>query len=145
MRRYNSDTLEGRILTYIVNGNLDMIKSLLELKFLDLQYDTFNTMGSNSNENPEDRHMLLEVIAMQSVAIPRYKEMIDLILSHGSHVDDHANAITPLQLAIVHQNYKVAAYLQLKGGTFNLEEINAFSESVRVNLLENLKEEFNLL
>lgn len=137
-------TFEGRLLSYILKGNVEMIKALLELKFLDLQYDTFSTVGGSSN-NPEDRHLMLEVIAKQYAPIPNYKEMIDLILSNGSHVDDHSDAITPLEQAIIHQNYPVAAYLQLKGGTFNLDEINAFSTSVQIDLLANVKKEFDKL
>ena len=88
---------------------------------------------------------MIEVIAKQYGPIPNYKEMIDLILSNGSHVDDHSDAITPLEQAIIHQNYPVAAYLQFKGGTFNLEEINAFSTSVQIDLLANVKKEFDKL
>lgn len=138
-------TFEGRIINYILKGNVEMIKSLLEIKFLDPQYDVLNTVAKKSSNNPEDHHLILEVIAKQYEPIPNYKEMIDLILSHGSHVDDHADAITPLEQAIVHQNYPVAAYLQMKGGTFNLEEINAFSESVHIDLLGNVKKEFDKL
>jgi len=137
-------TFEGRLLSYILKGNVDMIKSLIDIKFLNIQYDTFSTVGGSSN-NPEDHHLMLEVIAKQYGPIPNYKEMIDLILSNGSHVDDHSDAITPLEQAIIHQNYPVAAYLQLKGGTFNLEEINAFSESVHIDLLANVKKEFDKL
>lgn len=137
-------TFEGRLLSYILKGNVEMIKALLELKFLDLQYDTFSTVGGSSN-NPEDHHLMLEVIAKQYAPIPNYKEMIDLILANGSHVDDHSDAITPLEQAIIHQNYPVAAYLQLKGGTFNLDEINAFSTSVQIDLLGNVKKEFDKL
>ena len=138
-------TFEGRILSYILKGNVEMIKALLDIKFLDLQYDTFNTVGRQSSNKPEDHHLILEVIAKQYSPIPNYKEMIDLILANGSHVDDHSDAITPLEQAIIHQNYPVAAYLQLKGGTFNLEEINAFSESVHIDLLANVKKEFDKL
>ena len=139
-------TFEGRILSYILKGNVEMIKALLDIKFLDLQYDTFNTVGGKqSSNNPEDHHLILEVIAKKYQPIPNYKEMIDLILANGSHVDDHSDAITPLEQAIIHQNYPVAAYLQLKGGTFNLEEINAFSESVQIDLLANVKKEFDKL
>ena len=140
MRRYNNDNLGGRIMNYIVTGNVSMMKTLLEIKFLDPQYDAFNDdMGNN---NPEDLYLMLELIASQNEVIPNYREMIDLILSHGAHVDDHADAITPLELALIHQNIPVAAYLMHKGGTYNIEEIKDFCDSVKIDLVAKMNEEY---
>lgn len=141
MRRYNNDDLSGRIMNYIVTGNVSIIKTLLEIKFLDPQYDTFDYTGGNTR-NPEDLYLMLELIASQNEAIPNYKEMIDLILSHGAHVDDHADAITPLELAIINKNLSVAAYLMHKGGTYNIEEIKDFCDSVKIDLVAKMNEEY---
>ena len=138
MRKYNNDNLGGRIMNYIVTGNVSMMKTLLEIKFLDPQYDAFNHMSNN----PEDSYLMLELIASQNEAIPNYREMIDLILSHGAHVDDHADAITPLELALIHQNIPVAAYLMHKGGTYNIEEIKDFCNSVKIDLVAKMNEEY---
>lgn len=126
---------------YIVTGNIDMIKTLLEIKFLHPQYDTFDFTGGNTG-NPEDSYLMLELIADQNEAIPNYKEMIDLILSHGGHVDDHAGPITPLEFALIKQNYSVAAYLMSKGGTYNIGEISDFSKAVGVDVVAMMNEEY---
>ena len=156
MRKYRDD-FGGRIMNYILTGNVAIMKSLLEIKFLDPQYDTFDFTGGNAGnpEDPygrairecltsggEDSYLLLELIADQNGPIPNYKEMIDLILSHGAHVDDHAGAITPLEFAIIKQNIPVAAYLMSKGGTYNIEEIKDFCDSVKIDLVAMMNEEY---
>ena len=134
-----------RVMTHILKGNVPMIRGLLELGFLDPQYDMYTFTGGFSN-NPEDQYLAIELIASRHSPIPNYKEMIDLFLSQGVvHVDDHAGAITPLEMAIAHKNYAVAAYLQLKGGTYNVEEITKFGEDIGTNLIEELKVEFDKL
>ena len=134
-----------RVMTHILKGNIPIIRGLLELGFLDPQYDMYTFTGGFSN-NPEDQYLAIELIASRHSPIPNYKEMIDLFLSQGVvHVDDHSGPITPLELAIAHRNYPVAAYLQLKGGTYNVEEITKFSQEIGTNLIEELKVEFDKL
>ena len=145
MRRYKDDDLGGRIMNYVVSGNVDMIKGLLELKFLNPQYDTFNYTGSTNHHNAGDLYLLLELLAAQYETIPNYKDMIDLLLRHGNHVDDHADAITPLELALIHKNFPVAAYLMSKGGTYNIEEIADFSKAVGVDVVAEMNVEYTKL
>jgi hypothetical protein len=140
MRKYRDD-FGGRIVNYIVTGNVAIIKALLEIKFLHPQYDTFDFTGGNTG-NPEDSYLILELIADQNGPIPNYKEMIDLILSHGAHVDDHSGPITPLEFALIKQNIPVAAYLMSKGGTYNIEEIKDFCDSVKIDLVAMMNEEY---
>ena len=140
MRRYLDD-FGGRIMNYIVTGNVAIVKTLLEIKFLHPQYDTFDFTGGNTG-NPEDSYLMLELIADQNEATPNYKEMIDLVLSHGAHVDDHAGPITPLEFALIRKNFAVAAYLMSKGGTYNIEEIADFSKGVGVDVVAEMNEEY---
>ena len=140
MRRYRDD-FGGRIMNYIVTGNVDIFKTLLEIKFLHPQYDTFDFTGGNTG-NPEDSYLMLELIADQNEAIPNYKEMIDLVLLNGAHVDDHAGPITPLEFALIRKNFAVAAYLMSKGGTYNIEEIADFSKGVGVDVVAEMNAEY---
>ena len=128
-------------MNYIVTGNVAIVKTLLEIKFLHPQYDTFDFTGGNTG-NPEDSYLMLELIADQNEAIPNYKEMIDLFLSHGGHVDDHAGPITPLEFALIRKNFAVAAYLMSKGGTYNIEEIADFSKGVGVDVVAEMNAEY---
>jgi hypothetical protein len=128
-------------MNYIVTGNVDIFKTLLEIKFLHPQYDTFDFTGGNTG-NPEDSYLMLELIADQNEAIPNYKEMIDLILLNGAHVDDHAGPITPLEFALIRKNFAVAAYLMSKGGTYNIEEIADFSKGVGVDVVAEMNAEY---
>ena len=128
-------------MNYIVTGNVAIVKTLLEIKFLHPQYDTFDFTGGNTG-NPEDSYLMLELIADQNEAIPNYKEMIDLFLSHGGDVDDHAGPITPLEFALIRKNFAVAAYLMSKGGTYNIEEIADFSKGLGVDVVAEMNAEY---
>lgn len=136
--------LEKRVMRSILSGEVKMIQGLIDLKFLDPKHDVYNFTGGDSG-TPEDCYLALELIAARYNAIPNYKEMIDLFLSNGVHIDDHAGVITPLEQAMIHKNFPVAAYLQYKGGTYNVEEIKIFGKVVEVDLIEEVMKEINKL
>lgn len=128
-----------RVKAYILKGDVAMIKGLLDLGFLSATSDVYDFTGNTNSNNPEDCYLAIELIASsRDKPIPNYKEMIDLFLANGAGVDDHAGAITPLEMAIIQQNYAVAAYLQLKGGTYNVEEVTEFSRQVGIDLIAGI-------
>jgi len=102
-----------RITKQIFKGNVDMIKDLLDIGFL-LPEHTFH--GKNNTQIT-----ILQYVAETNP--PCATAMINMLLSHGFKVDSGIWC-TPLEHAIRHGNFNIAAYLQSKGGTYSIEDVS---------------------
>ena len=102
-----------RITKQIFKGNVEMIKDLLDIGFL-LPDHSFQ--GRDNTQAT-----LLQLVAEMNP--PCASAMIDMLLSYGLHVD-FGILCTPMEHAIRHHNFNIAAYLQSKGGTYTIENIS---------------------
>jgi hypothetical protein len=122
--RYNrDDDLNCRVLNYLESGNIAMMKKLFEIGFL-RHDDTFDTTGSGIRGNPEDSDTMMSIIARNE--IPNYKNLIDILLDYGADINN-GQTCTPLQTAIIYQNYATAAYMMIKGGEYDIDQVKNYS------------------
>lgn len=140
--RYNrDDDLNCRVLNYLENGNIAMIKKLFEIGFL-RHDDTFDITGRGIRGNPEDSETMMHIIARYET--PNYKNLIDILLDYGANVND-GNICTPLQTAIIYQNYSTAAYLMTKGGEYDIEQVESYSKLAKIDLIKEVTKECDIL
>jgi hypothetical protein len=122
----------GRILNHIVNGNVSVIKILLEIGFLNV----------NDHFDITKEPTLLHVIARYGCA--KYKDMIDLLLQYGINIDKPSTSSVVSQ-AIIFKNFAIAAYIYSKGGIFDRNEVNIYNTISDVDLFEHFNYEISRL
>lgn len=130
---YSATDFGKRIINYVYSGDIEVLRTLLELNVVSPDQDIFHI-----NNVP---HTILDVISKRIYSCPNYKEMIDAILCYG-HVDVSASpSQTPLQHALISRNFPVAAYLITRGGTYNLDYIHNYNVLTGSNLLLEFEKE----
>ena len=130
---YSATDFGKRIINYVYSGDIEVLRTLLELNVISPDQDIFHIGGI--------AHTLLDVISKRVHPCRNYKELIDAILCYG-HVNVSAvPSQTPLQNALISRNFPVAAYLITRGGTYDLDYIHNYNALTGSNLLLELDKE----
>ena len=126
---WNTEDIGGRICEYVRTGNVPLLKSLYESGFLKVS-DRFDTTGRYRHTYHYDTTTLM-YFAAQFGCEQNYKEIIDLFLQYGDTPNGYAKDnesydcyISPMTEAMMYGNYDIAAYLESKGGTCDVEELD---------------------
>ena len=119
MRRY--DGIVGRIINAVNKGDVKFLKTLYGCGLLKAD-DTFDLTGRNHHGYDSDSQSILHIVARDRC--PNFEQLIDLMIS----VDVDINAVygegSPLDVAINYENFRTAAYLELKGAGHNSGWVN---------------------
>jgi len=100
---------EERILDAVYTGNIELLQVLYDCDFLKPS-DTFT----------DDKVSILHFLA--KYYCPDYKYLVDTFIKNGVKLDD-AMPNTPLEVAILNNNFSVALYLENHGGTYCEDEL----------------------
>lgn len=117
--------LNDRIVEYFLSGNATVIRILFDIGLINSsdKFTYVKKVNSNQSLSPIVAQELppLHIIALNE--IPNYIEMIDLLLEKGANPNDLYKRYTPLEKALMNRNYKIAAYLEFRGGIYTLDGI----------------------
>lgn len=114
--------IAGRVLNAIHHGNVDMLRTLFDLGILEAD-DRFDLTGHNRHGDdsvPEDNSSIMHIIGKSEC--PNYKELITLMLEKGVPLNE-PSPCTPLEEAIMYQNFETAMYLEQIGGTYDAQSM----------------------
>ena len=125
--------IQERIIQYINAGDVYTIRTLLNLGALTIN-DTFDIRGRKQRSNSDSVNMI-EIVARNNCA--KYGEVIDLLLDFGCDINK-GNENTPLETAILYKNFDVAAYIEKRGGTFDMIKIKSYDTISDMDLLLGL-------
>jgi ankyrin repeat protein len=125
--------IQERIIQYINFGDIYAIRSLLNLGALTIN-DTFDIRGCAHHSNFEAVNMI-EIVALNNSV--KYAKIIDLLLDYGCDINK-GNDNTPLETAILYKNFDVAAYIEKRGGTFDMIKIKSYDAISDTDLLLGL-------
>ena len=123
--------IQERIIQYINVGDVYTIRTLLNIGVITI-HDTFEI---REHKNFGQINML-EIIALNNCA--KYAKMIDLLLDFGCDINK-GNGNTPLETAILYKNFDVAAYIEKKGGKFDMMIIKSYDTISDTDLLLGFK------
>ena len=126
--------IQERIIQYINVGDVYTIRTLLNLGALTIN-DTFDISGRKQRSSSDSVNMI-EIVARNNCA--KYGKVIDLLLDFGSDINK-GNGNTPLETAILYKNFDVAAYIEKRGGTFDMIKIKSYDAISDTDLLLGLK------
>jgi len=79
---------------------------------------------------------MIEIVARNNCA--KHGKVIDLLLDFGGDINK-GNGNTPLETAILYKNFDVAAYIEKRGGTFDMIKIKSYDAISDTDLLLGLK------
>ena len=133
--------LVGRIISAVYTGNVDMLKVLFDCGLLE-PTDTFDLTGHDYHGDTACDNgecvSLLHIVAQIRTPCADYRDLIDLFLAMGVDINI-AMPNTPLEEAIINNNFATAKYLKSKGATYRptffapipeyLEAFNAYDQA----------------
>ena len=109
----------GRVVDAVYTGNIELLEVLYNCGFL-RPNDTFQLDNY--------RVSILHLIARKPC--PDYMYMIDTLLNMGVCLDD-AMPNTPLEEALIYENFATAQYLESLGGTYCNDEVDCYLDKYR--------------
>jgi hypothetical protein len=120
---FRDEDYGGRIINYILRGEVGRIGGLFEMGFLN-KWDRLDLTG-HYRHTETDAVSLLHVVACKGSS--RANEMIDVLLANGCDINEIDNESTPVETAIAYHNFDVAAYLLSKGGKYDKNNVAAYN------------------